>query len=224
MTNIAHVRIAPSILTADFGRLAEQARDAVAGGADLFHLDVMDGHFVPQLSFGAEVIAAIRAATDVPIEAHMMVSHPDQQFEALARAGADRLVFHLESDGDPRAHIEAARALGKTVGIAISPDTSVEAAEALLDSIDEVVVMLVYPGRGGQEMLVDHLAKVRRLRELVVARGLDVTLEVDGGVKTHNALQCVEAGADQLVAGSAVYNRTETPQQALAALRRALAG
>ncbi len=224
MTNVAHVRIAPSILTADFGNLAQQARDAVAGGADLFHLDVMDGHFVPQLSFGAEVIAAIRAATDVPIEAHMMVTHPDQQFEALARAGADRLVFHLEAEGDTQGHIRTARALGASVGIAISPDTPVAAAEALLDSIDEVIVMLVYPGRGGQEMLVEHLAKVRRLRELVTARGLDVTLEVDGGVKAHNIAQCVEAGVDQLVAGSAAYNRTETPQQALAALRRAITG
>lgn len=216
------VRIAPSILTADFGRLAEQVRDAEAGGCDLFHLDIMDGHFVPQLSFGAEVVAAVRRATSVPLEAHMMVTHPEQQFEVLARAGAGTLVFHLEAEGDARARIAAAHALGCAAGIAISPDTPVEAAEALLDVVDEVVVMLVYPGRGGQEMLVQHLDKVRRLRAAIARSGRAVTIEVDGGVKAHNAALCMVAGVDQFVAGSAVYNANQTPQEALAALRAAL--
>lgn len=224
MTTGAHrVRIAPSILTADFGCLAEQARAAEDGGADLFHLDVMDGHFVPQLSFGAEVIAAVRRATSLPIEAHMMVSRPQQHFAALAEAGADTLVFHLEAEGDPREHIAAVRALGRAAGVALNPGTPASAVEALIDVLDEVIVMLVHPGRGGQEMLVEHLDKVRRLREVVTARALPVTIEVDGGVKVHNAAQCVAAGVDQFVAGSAVYNNRETPQQALAALRRALA-
>lgn len=217
------VRIAPSILTADFGRLAEQIRAAEAGGCDLFHLDIMDGRFVPQITFGAEVVAAVRSATSLPLEAHMMVARPDEQFEALARAGAQTLVFHLEAEGDAGAHIAAVRALGCAPGVAISPGTPAAAAEALLDAVDEVVVMLVHPGRGGQEMLVEHLDKVRRLRAALARSGRAVTLEVDGGVKVHNAALCAAAGADQCVAGSAVYNAQQTPQQALAALRTALA-
>lgn len=217
------VRIAPSILTADFGRLAEQSRAAEAGGADLFHLDIMDGQFVPQLSFGTEVVAAIRAATSIPIEAHIMVQRPQEHFESLARAGAKTLVFHEEADGHVLRSIEAIHALGCAAGIAISPDTPVERAEELLDAVDEVVIMLVYPGRGGQDMLAQHLDKVRRLRAALQSSSRTVTIEVDGGVKAHNIAQCAAAGVDQVVAGSAIYNPNETPQQALAALRTALA-
>jgi ribulose-phosphate 3-epimerase len=216
------IRIAPSILTADFGRLAEQARAAEEGGADLFHLDIMDGHFVPQFSFGAEVVAAVRAATTVPIEAHMMVERPEEHFESLSRAGAQTLVFHVEASGDVLSRIAAVRALGCRAGVAINPDTPVERAQAILQLIDEVVIMLVHPGRGGQEMLVEHLDKVRRLRAAANMLSRPVTIEVDGGVKAHNIAQCAAAGVDQVVAGSAVYNDRETPQEALAALRRAL--
>jgi ribulose-phosphate 3-epimerase len=222
--NAHTVRIAPSILTADFGKLAEQVRAAEDGGADLFHLDIMDGHFVPQLSFGPEVVAAVRSATTLPIEAHMMVARPEEHFESLARAGAQTLVFHVESEGDVLARIAAVRALGCRAGVAINPNTPVERAQAILQLIDEVIVMLVHPGRGGQEMLVEHLEKVRRLRAAAGFLGRDVTLEVDGGVKAHNIAQCAVAGVDQVVAGSAVYNDRETPAEALAALRRALAG
>lgn len=219
----AHVRIAPSILTADFGRLAEQIRDAEAGGADLFHLDVMDGQFVPQLSFGPSIVEAVRKATSLPIEVHMMVARPQEHFESFAQAGAQTLVFHFESDGDPVAHIETVRRLGLLAGIAINPATAAEAITALLPALDEVIVMLVHPGRGGQEMLAEHLDKVRVLRGAVAALGRPITLEVDGGVKAQNASMCIAAGVDQFVAGSAVYNPNETPQQALAALRRAIA-
>ena len=226
MTHAARaVEIAPSILTADFGRLAEAAAAAEAGGAALMHLDVMDGHFVPPITFGQEVVRAVRAACSLPIEAHMMVERPGEHFEALAAAGAERLIFHIEAtDGVEQAGalIEQARALGAGAGVAISPETPVEALHPLLDSIDEVVVMLIRPGWGGQQMRPELLDKVRALREHLDGAGLDVRLEVDGGVKAHNAASCVQAGADTLVAGSAVYNAEQTPGEALAALREAI--
>jgi ribulose-phosphate 3-epimerase len=217
-----HALIAPSILTADFGRLAEQVRAAEAGGCDLFHLDVMDGHFVAQLSFGPSVVEAVRGATGLPIEVHMMVERPHEHFQSFAEAGAQRLIFHYEAHGEPPAHIEAVHTLGCEAGIAINPETPAGAIEDCLPDLDEVVVMLIKPGRGGQEMMPEHLDKVRALRTRLEALGRDIPIEVDGGVKAHNAAACVLAGADILVAGSAVYNKDETPQYAMAALRAAL--
>jgi len=217
--------IAPSILTADFGRLAEQVRAAEAGGAGLWHLDVMDGHFVPPISFGREVVAAVRAASTLFIEAHLMIANPLNQFEEIASAGAQRLVFHYEAVRDlvaAREHIEAVRALGCEAGIAISPETPAEALFPLLDSLDEVVVMLIHPGWGGQQMRPALLDKVRTLRARAEASGLSLAIEVDGGVKAHNASLCVDAGATLLVAGSAVFNDTQTPERALAGLRASL--
>ena len=189
----------------------------------MWHLDVMDGHFVPPLSFGKEVIAAVRAATAKPIEAHLMVARPGEQFEDMAKAGAGRLVFHYEAAGGvdaARALLEQARALGCEAGIAVNPETPVAAIMPLIDGLDEVIVMLIRPGWGGQEANLDHLAKVRALR----AAAPDLPIEVDGGVKTHNAHTCVDAGATLLVAGSAVFNAAQTPQEAIAALRAALEG
>ena len=217
--------IAPSILTADFGRLAEQARAAEAGGADLWHLDVMDGHFVPPISFGREVIAAIRAASTLFIEAHLMVAKPGEQFADMAAAGAQRLVFHYEAVRDldaAREHIAATRALGCEAGIAINPETPAEALFPLLAALDEVVVMLIRPGWGGQQMQPALLDKVRTLCARAEASGLTLHIEVDGGVKSHNASMCVDAGATVLVAGSAVFNGEQTPEQALAGLRQSL--
>lgn len=216
------VRIAPSILTADFGRLAEAVRAADDGGADLFHLDVMDGHFVPELTFGPLIVGAVRKATRLPIEVHLMVARPREQFAPLAEAGAQTLLFHVEATDDPAALLAEARAQGCAAGLAISPETPADAVRSLLPSLDEVIVMLVHPGRGGQQMLSEHLEKVRQLRGWIDEGGFDVALEVDGGVKTHNAASCVEAGVDIIVAGSAVYNDRETPQRSLAALRGAI--
>ncbi len=219
--------IAPSILTADFGNLAQQVRDAEAGGIDLWHLDVMDGHFVPPISFGKEVIAAVRAASDSRfIEAHMMVARPSEQFADLAGAGAQRLIFHYEAAGSldaSREHIQMCRDLGCEAGIAINPETSVETIAPLLRDLDEVTVMLIRPGWGGQAMRPELLDKVRDLQRRIRAAGIDLLVEVDGGVKAHNARSCVDAGATVLVAGSAIFNAEQSPQEAAAALRSALA-
>jgi ribulose-phosphate 3-epimerase len=152
----------------------------------------------------------------------MMVERPHEHFEPFAAAGAQRLIFHYEAQGEPSAHIEAVRALGCEAGIAINPETPASALEPLLPYLDEVVVMLIKPGRGGQEMMPEHLDKVRGLRARLEEIGRGTRIEVDGGVKAHNAASCVLAGADTLVAGSAVYNEHETPEQAMAELRAAL--
>lgn len=217
------VRIAPSILTADFGRLADQIAAAEEGGADLMHLDVMDGRFVPAITFGPLVVAAVRRATRLPIEAHLMVADPASQLAPMAEAGAERLIPHLEAAGDDEGDaarlVEAIRTLGCEAALAISPQTPAEALAPLLDALDGVTVMTVHPGRGGQAFLPEMLPKVAALRALMDERGLGASIEVDGGVKAHNMAECIAAGADTLVAGSAVYNDSETPQQALAALR-----
>lgn len=219
----ATVQIAPSILTIDYGRMEEQIAAAEAAGADLWHLDVMDGHFVPPITFGDNIVAAVRRLSALPIEAHMMVANPADQFRTLAEAGADRLIFHLEAASDlddARALITAARALDREVGVAISPETPAVAVRPLVESIDEVVVMLIKPGWGGQQMNEELLEKVAAVRSLDDGR---LRVEVDGGVKAHNASRCIDAGADTLVAGSAVFNPEQTPAEALAELRAAIA-
>ena len=217
------IRIAPSILTADFGRLADQLAAAEEGGADLIHLDVMDGRFVPAITFGALVVEAVRRATALPLEAHLMVEHPASQLAAMAAAGAGRLIPHLEAaEGEPGGAgglVAAIRELGCEAGLAISPGTPVDAVAPLAGALDAVTVMTVHPGRGGQAFLPEMLPKVAALRALLDGSGLDASIEVDGGVKEHNAALCVAAGADTLVAGSAVFNERETPARALAAIR-----
>lgn len=215
--------IAPSILTADFGRLEEAARAGEAAGVDLWHLDVMDGHFVSAITFGTSVVEVFRRASTLPIEVHLMVSNPEDQLGPFALAGAQRLIFHHEAAPDPRPLLEATRGLGCERAIAISPGTPVSALEPWLGELDQITVMLIEPGRGGQLMMPELLEKVRELRAFIDAAGLATRIEVDGGVKAHNIASCAAAGADIAVAGSAVFNGTQSPTEAVAALRLALA-
>jgi ribulose-phosphate 3-epimerase len=220
---LSTIKLAPSILTADFGQLAEQIRAAEAGGADYIHLDVMDGKFVPPITFGPLLVEAVRRVTSLPLDIHLMIEQPEQQFDAFIDAGGDIINFHIEATAHADRLLRIIHAKSKRAGICINPGTPLSAIEAVLDVADQVMVMLINPGWGGQKMLPSALDKVRRLKELLDARGLNPDIEVDGGVKSGNAAACVAAGADVLVCGSSVYNAEASPQANLRMLRDAIA-
>jgi ribulose-phosphate 3-epimerase len=183
----------------------------------------MDGHFVPAITFGASVVEVFRRASTLPIEVHLMVSNPETQFAAFADAGGERLIFHYEATSNAALTIEAVHAAGAQPAIAINPETPPEMIRGLLPELAEVNVMLIHPGKGGQQMMPELLAKVRALRGWIDEAGLDTRIEVDGGVKAHNIGACAAAGVDVAVAGSAVFNEAQTPGGALAELRAAVA-
>ncbi len=198
--------IAPSLLACDFAELREEIRRVEAGGARILHLDIMDGHFVPNLSIGIPVVEAVRRSTDLPLDVHLMISEPGRYIRRFREAGADLLTIHVEAAGDPRPLLEEIRSLGAGAGISLNPPTPVDSLEGCLDLCDLVLVMSVMPGFGGQEFDPAAPDKLRRLRELV---GPDVLLSVDGGVNRDTAGICVEAGADMLVTGSALFSEND---------------
>jgi len=202
-----HLMIAPSILSADFTRLGEEITQVVAAGADVIHIDVMDGHFVPNITIGPLVVEAVRRITTAPLDVHLMISHPDQYLEAFAEAGADWITVHVETCHHLHRTIDAIKKLGKKAGAVLNPATPLSSLDHILDDLDLVMLMSVNPGFGGQKFIPSAIAKVRELKAMIEARGLQTGIEIDGGVSPATIGEIARAGANIFVAGSAVFSQ-----------------
>jgi len=218
-----NVKIASSILSADFARLGEQIKEAAAAGTDWIHVDVMDGHFVPNMTIGPPILAALRAITDLPLDVHLMIEQPDRLIPEFVQAGADILTVHVETCPHLHRTIQHIKELGVKAGVTLNPGTPLNTLEEIIPDVDLVLIMSVNPGFGGQSYIPAMSAKIARLRNILRQRGLDkVELEVDGGIKPQNAAQVVAAGASVLVVGSAIFNHRASVAANIAALREQL--
>lgn len=214
------VEIAPSILSADFARLGEEIAAVERGGAGVIHVDVMDGHFVPNITVGLPVVKAVRRATTLPVDAHLMITEPGLYAEQFVEAGASMVSVHVEADPHLNRTLEAVRRKGAMAGVAINPATPLVSLEEALAFADYVLLMSVNPGFGGQKFIPTTLDKLRRLRRMITERGSAARIEIDGGIDRHNIAEIAAAGAEIIVAGSAVFNESD-PAQAVRTLREA---
>lgn len=201
--------VAPSLLAADFSKLADEVRAVEKAGADLLHLDVMDGHFVDNITFGPILVSAFRKLSNLPLDTHLMIENPDRYIPAFAKAGADIITIHIEASTDMASDLLAIRGAGKYAGITLNPDTPFETVEPFLDQIDLFLVMSVVPGWGGQSFIAATLDKVRAARKIRDKRHLDFSIEIDGGLDKDTAPDAIEAGVDIVVAGSAIFKKDD---------------
>jgi ribulose-phosphate 3-epimerase len=216
------VRIAPSILAADFTRLGDQIYDAEQAGAELIHIDIMDGRFVPNISFGPLVVEAARRSTSLPLDVHLMIVEPDQYLEAFAKAGANSINVHWEACPHLHRSLQTIKSLGCRAGVAINPHTPASFLSEVIHLVDVILVMTVNPGFGGQEFLPETLPKIRQLRDMIEATGNPIDLEVDGGINVQTARLTVQAGADVLIAGSIIFSSMHRVDEGMRRLREAV--
>jgi ribulose-phosphate 3-epimerase len=217
------IKLAPSILSADFARLGEQIDEAVRAGADYIHVDVMDGHFVPNITIGAPVVASIRPVTSLPLDVHLMIEQPERYISDFANAGADIITVHVEAAPHLQSTIRLIKELGARAGVSLNPATPIGAVEEFLPQVDLVLVMSVNPGFGGQPFIPETLPRIANMRKILDDRGLSAELEVDGGINADNAPDIVKAGANVLVAGNSIFKAKEGIRGAMQKLREATA-
>jgi len=217
------IKLAPSILSADFARLGEQIEEVAGAGADYIHVDVMDGHFVPNISIGAPVVAAIRPLTSLPLDVHLMIERPERYIDDFVKAGADIITVHVEASRHLTSTIKAIKDMGIRAGVSLNPPTPLSAVDEFMRYVDLVLVMSVNPGFGGQPFIPETLPRIERMRKMIEDRRPGIELEVDGGINAENAPEIVGAGADVLVAGNSVFRAEDGIGAAMQRLREAVA-